>query len=278
LLTTRFARIAAVPAALAAWGLYESQLVRRSERDVPIAGLPAALEELRIGHLSDLHVGAPGLNSRALRRGVELVMASAPDLICITGDLRARVSGDADLRAGLRELHAPLGVYAILGNHDHASGHDPFADGVALTELDGTGVILLRDEHVDVVRAGARVRIAGVDPRTFERDATACGRELVAADADLGILLCHFPTVLDRLTPGAWGVVLTGHLHGGQLCIPTPTGKIRLSHRSRSYLEGVYGRDGTVMHLSRGLGTTFVPFRFAARPEVTILRLVATSA
>jgi len=271
-------RFSLLPATLAAWGLYESQAVRMVERDVPVRALAPSLAGLRIAHLSDLHVGAPGLNARAFRRGVELVMASEPDLVCITGDLRARVSGDADLRAGLRALHAPLGVYAVLGNHDHASGHDPFADGVALTELDGTGVMLLRDEHVDVRRRGARIRVGGIDPRTFAADPGARGEELVDPAADLRVLLCHFPTVLDRVAPHEWHLLLAGHLHGGQLCIPTPTGKIRLSHRSRQYLEGIYGRDGAVMHLSRGIGTTFVPFRFAARPEVTLLHLVATSA
>jgi len=79
--------------------------------------------------------------------------------------------------------------------------------------------------------------------------------------------------VLDRLRPGDYQLVLAGHLHGGQICLPFPGGKLRLSHLSRDYLEGVYARDGTVMHISRGVGTTFLPIRIAARPEVTTLVL-----
>ncbi|MDX6376290.1 MAG: uncharacterized protein QOE98_593 [Gaiellaceae bacterium] len=260
----------------AAWGLFESQWVERCVRELPVVGLNPAFDGLRVGHLSDLHVGAPGLNARALARGVELIRRADPDLVVISGDLRARRSGDAALRRSLALLDAPLGAYAVLGNHDHADGHDPFADGAALEELDGTPVRLLRDETVEIAARGGRIHVGGLAPRTFEGDDDERGAALVDATADLRILLCHFPRVLDRVRPGEWHVILSGHLHGGQLCIPYPGGRFRLSHLSRDYLEGVYARDGTAMHVSRGLGTTFVPLRFAARPEVTLLELRAT--
>lgn len=267
--------VATLGAAGLAWGLFESQWVESIVRHLPVNGLPPALEGLRIGHLSDLHVGAPGLNARALGRGVELIRRAQPDLIVITGDLRARRSGDAHLRRSLALLEAPLGVFAVLGNHDHADGHDPFADGAAVDELPGTSVRILSDEAVSIPAGGARILIGGIAPRTFERVPGARGAELVDPAADLRILACHFPRILDRLRAGEWHVVLTGHLHGGQLCIPYPGGRFRLAHLSRDYLDGVYVREGTAMHISRGLGTTFVPFRFAARPEVTVLHLHA---
>jgi len=267
--------VAGLGAAGLAWGLFESQWVELSVHHLPVAGLPPALDGLTIGHLSDLHVGAPGLNARALARGVELIRRAEPDLIVISGDLRARRSGDAALRESLAQLDAPLGAFAVLGNHDHADGHDPFADGAAVEELAGTPVRILSDEAVSVPVNGARILVGGIAPRTFEREPEARGAELVDPAADLRILVCHFPRILDRLRPGEWHVVLTGHLHGGQLCIPYPGGRIRLAHLSRDYLDGVYVREGTAMHLSRGLGTTFVPFRFAARPEVTVLHLHA---
>ncbi len=264
-----------VAAAGVGWGLYESQWVRACEREVPIAGLDPALDGLRIGHLSDLHVGAPGLNARSLARGVELIRRAEPDLVVVTGDLRARESGDDALRRSLALLDAPLGAFAVLGNHDHADGHDPLADGRALTDLDGTPVRLLSDETASVAARGARIHLGGLAPRTFEADDDERGAALVDRTAGLRLLLCHFPRVLDRVEPGEWQLILSGHLHGGQLCIPYPGGRFRLAHLSRDYLEGVYVRDGTAMHVSRGLGTTFVPLRFAARPEVTVLELRA---
>ena len=259
----------------AGWGLYEAQWVRLREVRVPTGRLPPALDGLRVAHLSDLHVGAPGLNARALRRGAELVRRAAPDLICVTGDLRARRAGDAALRRGLGSLEAPLGAYAILGNHDHAQGHDPFADGQAVEGLDGTPVRLLRDETVHLRVGDARLAVTGLDPRTHP-DRPVDRRTLPPADGDYRVLLCHFPRAFERLPPRAADLVLAGHLHGGQICLPYPGGKLRLSHRPGRYTEGLYGREGAVLHVSRGLGTTFVPFRFAARPEVTVLELRTT--
>lgn len=265
----------ALAAGVGAWGLWESQWVRAVTIDLPIAGLPPPLDGLRVGHVSDLHVGAPGLNVRALRAAVDALAAADPDLVCLTGDLRARVAGDHALRSELARLAPPLGAFAVLGNHDHGDGHDPFADGVPLRDLAGTRFRLLADERVRIAAPGGSIGIAGMAPVGFARDPTRAGRELVDPDADLRILLCHYPRVLDRLRPGDYQLVLAGHLHGGQICLPFPGGKLRLSHLSRAYLEGVYGREGTVMHISRGVGTTFVPIRVAARPEVTVLVLRA---
>ena len=272
---SRTSFLAGAIAASIGWGLWESQWVRLTERRVPIARLPDALVGLRIAHLSDLHVGAPALNGRSLRRGVDLIRDQAPDLICVTGDLRARVGGDRVLRRELGRLDAALGCCAILGNHDHADGHDPFADGTALTELDGTAFRLLDDERVDLTHGQQRIAIAGIAPRTFGGAGRPNGHDLRDPAAALAILLCHVPTILDRVAANDWDLILAGHLHGGQICVPLPTGKVRLAHLSRNYLEGVYVRDGTVMHVSRGTGTTFVPIRFAARPEVSVLTLVA---
>ena len=88
-----------------------------------------------------------------------------------------------------------------------------------------------------------------------------------------GILLVHFPDPMRRLAPGEFHLVLAGHLHGGQICVPTPRGKVRLEHLRAPCWEGVFELPEGVLHVSRGLGTSFVPFRFLARPEATILTL-----
>jgi predicted MPP superfamily phosphohydrolase len=263
--TDRYRIAAATATGIVAWGLFESQWVRHVQSRALVAGLEPGFAGLRVAHVSDLHVGAPGLNGRALRRAVDLVVDAAPDIVCISGDVRARVGGDRLLRRQLARLEAPLGSYAVLGNHDIGEGHDPFGDGVPLGDLDGTPVRLLADDRVVVHHPAGPIVIGGLAPQSDHLEPSR--------GPGLRILVCHYPTVLDRLRPGEWHVVLAGHLHGGQICIPLPTGKVRLAHASRSYLEGLYGRDGTVMHISRGVGTTFVPFRFAARPEVTILEL-----
>ena len=117
---------------------------------------------------------------------------------------------------------------------------------------------------------GKRVEIAGVDPRTWLH------RKRSGFDdprADLRILLCHFPDALHRVAPGRWDVILSGHLHAGQIVLPYGFGKLLLAHPRARYSDGLYLRGSTVMHVSPGLGTTFVPFRFFARPEATELVL-----
>ena len=98
--------------------------------------------------------------------------------------------------------------------------------------------------------------------------------QLVDETADLRILLCHFPSVLDFLPPGSFDLVLAGHLHDGQISFPLGRDrKYRFAHPNTRYTVGLYQRSGATMHVSPGLGTTFVPFRFFARPEATELVL-----
>jgi uncharacterized protein len=78
---------------------------------------------------------------------------------------------------------------------------------------------------------------------------------------------------VNLLAPGEFHLILAGHLHGGQICIPAPGGKVRLEHLRARYWEGLFELPQGTLHVSRGLGTSFVPFRFLARPEATILRL-----
>ena len=93
------------------------------------------------------------------------------------------------------------------------------------------------------------------------------------SDADLRILLCHFPRALDFVPRGRFDLILAGHMHAGQIVLPYGFGNLYLAHLGARYMDGVYERGGTVMHVSPGLGTTFVPFRFFARPEATELVL-----
>jgi len=95
----------------------------------------------------------------------------------------------------------------------------------------------------------------------------------LARPADFSILLCHYPRVLNHLEPGRFDLVLSGHMHDGQIALPFPGGKVRFAHLGARFLAGVYRNAAATMHVSAGLGTTFVPFRFAARPEATELVL-----
>ena len=258
---------AAAAAAAAGWGWFEAGWVRLRTLDAPVRGLPAELEDLRIVHLSDFHLGVPSRSLRAIERGVEWARERDPDLVAITGDLLSRPSGEARLRSLVAELPR---CYAVLGNHDYADSRDPFSKPAALSELEPA--TLLRDDSRILELRGLRVQIAGVDPLTYRRG-QALPERLVDRDTDFRILLCHYPYIIDKLTPGAFHLVLAGHLHSGQIALPFGSGKLRLSQVSWTYVEGLYQRPAATLHISPGLGTTFVPFRFFARPEATELVL-----
>lgn len=234
---------------------------------VRLRRLPPELDRLRIAHLSDFHLGLPSRGTRSVERAVEWVEERGPDLTLISGDLLSRPRGEARLRRLLERLPR---AYAVLGNHDYAASRDPFSRAVELIDL--APARLLADEAETIELRGRRVQVVGVDPRSYRRG-TARPERFADERADLRILLCHFPQVIDRLEPGVFDLVLAGHLHAGQITVPYPGGRVRLAHVRWTYVQGLYERPGGVLHLSAGLGTTFVPFRFFARPAATELVL-----
>jgi uncharacterized protein len=253
--------------AVVVWSWFEAGWLRRRVIELELEGVPAELDGLRIVHLSDLHLGVPSRGGRAVRDAVEWVGERRPDLVCITGDLVSRRSGMRELEDRLRAIGR---CYVVLGNHDFADSRDPFSQRVdpkAIAALEG--VTLLGDDAVDVDVRSRRVQIVGVDPQTYAAR-TAAPDRIADPGADLRILLCHFPGIMRRGS-SAFHLVLAGHLHAGQIVVPYPGGRLRLAHLRARDVEGTYEYGATKLHVSPGLGTTFVPFRLFARPEVTEL-------
>jgi predicted MPP superfamily phosphohydrolase len=256
-----------------AWAWFEAGWLRTRVLEVPFPDVPAELDGLRIAHLSDFHLGAPSRGLRAVREAVDWVAERRPDLVCVTGDLLSR-------RSGMRELErllARLGpCFVVLGNHDFADSPDPFSqriDREAVERIEGP--TLLTDESITVDLRGRQVQIVGVDPRSYARR-EARPDTLTDESADLRILLCHFPGIVRRI-PDVFHLILAGHYHSGQIVLPYPGGRLRLAHLRARDIEGVYEYGSTRLHVSPGLGTTFLPFRLFARPEVTELVVRSSS-
>jgi len=241
--------------------------LRRLEFELP--DLPAELDGLRIVHLSDFHLGVPSPGVGAVWQAALWARERRPDLVAMTGDLLTHPRGEPMLRALVRVL--PLPAVAVLGNHDVALSRDPQARPSNLQELEPA--TLLRDEGRMLELRGRGVWIAGADPRLIVQRRPRLDPNTLAREADFSILLCHYPRVLDGLEPGHFDLVLAGHMHDGQITLPYPGGKVLLAHPSATYRRGIYRNAAATMHVSAGLGTTFVPFRFAARPEATELVL-----
>lgn len=251
--------------------------MRLRELELELPGLPVELDGLRIVHLSDFHFGVPSPGIGAAWRAAAWARRRRPDLVAITGDLLTHPRGEPMLRELVQILPRP--VVAVLGNHDLAISRDPQARPSDLRELEPA--TLLRDEGRLLELRGRRVWVAGVDPRLIVRGRPKLDPNRLAdpteGSADFSILLCHYPRVLDCLEPGRFDLVLAGHMHDGQIALPLPGGKVRFAHPRARFNAGVYRSAAATMHVSAGLGTTFVPFRFAARPEATELVLRASS-
>ena len=254
--------------ALLAWGAFEAGWLRCRVLDVEIEGLPEELDGLTVAHLSDFHLGIRSRGRGATEKAFAWVASRRPDLVCITGDLASSPKGVPLLVELLGTLDRP---YVILGNHDVAATRDPFSQPADLAQL-GDVAILLRDAAATTERAGKQIQLVGVDPRSYSAG-TARPSQLADRAADLRILLCHFPGIGRKLQPGAFHLLLAGHLHAGQIVLPHPRGRLSLAHPRSRLSSGVYTTEGGPMHISPGTGTTFVPFRFFARPEVTELVL-----
>lgn len=254
---------------------------------VPIRGLPLALDGRRIAQLTDLHV-SEFVGEEHVEQAVALAMRARPDLIALTGDyvsgkmndvtarVYRRAIGRLDGRSyvqiagrALAGLSAPLGVYAVLGNHDHWSDHKR----ELIEELARAGAHVLRNEHVRIETRGERIWLAGVDDALVRRANFDQALRGVGEDG-FRMLLAHEPDVADIAARHAIQLQLSGHTHGGQVRLPV-LGALELPQLGRRYpigLQRVRGTD-TLVYTSRGVGVTSPPVRFNCPPEVTVITL-----
>ncbi len=260
--------------------LIEPRIVRLEQLEVPVRRLPAALDGLRIAHLTDLHVSANRLQHGVVRRALELANGSHPDMIVLTGDL---VHRDPHARRAvelLRGLQAPLGVWAVMGNHDYNWTwrhrvpdriEHVYSDEEWASLLREAGITMLANESVAVERDGARLWLAGCgDPY--------CGRDDLprtlggVPDTEPCVLLCHSPDIVDDpLAPRA-DLILCGHTHGGQVRIPLIGPIYAPCRRARERCRGLTRVAGTLMYANRGVGASNM-LRFHCPPEVALITL-----
>ena len=247
------------------------------EVDVPVPGLPAALDGLRLVQLSDLHAGDV-FDEETLLPAVALARACRPHLLLVTGDFVTHAAGDVGLLGhALGRIEPTLGGFAVFGNHDYRGRRE----GLIANLLRRQGIRVLRNENVvlsDPAWGQARLAVAGLEDIEESKGAhlepTVAGLGPPAGDAGqhVRILLAHNPDTVDRLPPGLFHLVLSGHSHGGQIVLPLvgTLGRPWMPRRVRGDFDLP---GGGRLHVNRGLGVLVLPFRVGARPEVTLLTL-----
>jgi len=239
--------------------------------------LGAGLDGFRIAQISDLHFG-PYSGEPEVRAAMQAVRAARPDLIVLTGDFitstwlfqYGRRSAEKIVPCAelLRELRAPYGVFAILGNHDWAN-----PDFVADT-LRCAGIRVLRNESVPMERGGTRFWLAGTDS-AMERAADLDRTLSFIPTGEPVVLLAHEPDFADEAARYPVDIQLSGHSHGGQIVLPGVPGY--LPPLGRKYPRGLYTVGKLKLYVNRGIGVSGAPVRVGAAPEVTIVELNSAS-
>jgi uncharacterized protein len=253
------------------------------EWDVAHPGWPAGAAPLRIGVLTDIHAVEPWMSARRIADIAARMNALKPDMVVLLGDyvnaLRPRYYSKlvpvADWVSALSGLRAPLGVFAVLGNHDWSSGEVP----VIRRAFHKAGIALLENAAVKIPRGGSHFWVAGLNDQL---NWTSRGIGDMAAtlarvkDRAPVVLLAHEPDVISYVPPRVT-LTLAGHTHGGQVYIPF-IGRPSLSVIGARYAKYPYGHiveNGRHLIVSSGLGVSGYPVRFLVPPEIAIVTLGA---
>ena len=262
------AGLAGVSATAAYASLFEPFNYELTETEISVGDLPAAFGGFRIAHVTDVHHSRL-VSIEEVRRVVEIVRGARPDMVALTGDYTTSRRGYIEPCAeALGSIDAPHGTWAVLGNHDHYNDAE-----LTTRALTRRGVGVLNNANTTIVRGGEALQLAGVDDWGW--GACDIPRALRGLDpARPTVLLSHEPRVFDMEEARAVSLILSGHTHGGQICLPLVGAPARLLARGEfRYLRGHYERDGAQLYVSRGTGVIGIAARLGARPEVAIIRL-----
>ena len=226
--------------------------------------LPDAFRGFTILHLSDLHADMSG---PAMDRLVELLPGLDYDICVLTGDYRGKTFGPftASLEGVARvraQLRGP--VYGVLGNHDTIR---------MVPELEDMGIGMLLNETVALTRGPSRIHLSGVDDAHFFR---VDNIEKAAADipeGELSVLLSHTPEIYRQAAHAGFDVMLAGHTHGGQICLPGSIPITLDSNLPRAFGAGAWRYGAMAGYTSVGAGSSVIAVRLNCLPEITLHRL-----
>lgn len=246
---------------------------------------PSAMPPLKIAVLTDLHAVDPWMSVSRITQIVETANALEPDLIVLLGDYvsglpkyHTRIIPIAEWTQPLAKLRAPLGVYAILGNHDWWDDRRGVRDGIR-----AAGIPVLENHALKIDRNGQRFWLAGLGDQLAHPlgrgryrgadnlDATI---RQTMGDRDPVVLLAHEPDIFVRV-PARVAVTLAGHTHGGQVLLPFIGRPILPGVNGKRFAYGHIVEGGRHMVVSSGLGLTGLPVRFGVPPEIAVVTVTA---
>lgn len=269
-----------------AWGfLVEPNLLFVNDYDIKVKGWEPALDNFKIVVIGDIHGGSNFIDGAKIRQVVERANEQDADVIVLLGDYvseslldHSKLSMPVETIAeNLKGLRARYGVYAVLGNHD---GY--FNIPRIRRALEAEGIRVLENEAVSIEKNGQKLRIVGLPdllstntPRNGIPNAEAGLDRLEDKDGKV-IVLAHNPDDIASVT-GLQDFVLflAAHTHGGQVRVPFYGALIVPTQMGRKYAAGHFTIEGVDCFVTKGIGTSIIPVRFAAPPEISVLNISA---
>jgi uncharacterized protein len=245
-------------------GLRNAERVELRHNDIKFGQLPLLFEGFTILHISDMHAD---MNQGAMSRLIELVDDLHYDICVLTGDFRGKTFGpfDATLEGVARvRSHLTSPVFGVLGNHDTIR---------MVPGLEQIGIRVLLNESEAILRGNERIHLVGIDDAHFYRvDNIGKAVAGIAAGA-FSILLSHTPEIYRQAAHAGFRLLLSGHTHGGQICLPGSIPITLDSALPRRFGSGAWRYHDMIGYTSVGAGSSIVPVRINCRPEITLHRL-----
>lgn len=258
---------------LGMWSFFlEPQSLRLCAYEVEVTGWPHGLDSMRIALLSDFHVGSPYNGLQKLREIVARTNAAEPDLVLLGGDyvvgwvLGGRLVPPEEMTATLASLEAPLGVYAVMGNHD--LWFDAERVRRALSEA---RIRVLEDEAVALPTETGELWLMGLRDHRAGRPDVSGALEKVPDGVPV-LALTHNPDLFPEI-PSRVRLTLAGHTHGGQVRLPLLGTPIVPSRYGSRFVRGLVVEGDRHLFVTPGLGTTILPVRFRVPPEISLIRV-----
>jgi uncharacterized protein len=261
----------AAPFAAMGYGVFvERTDFRLREIEVPLPGLAADLDGLRILHLSDIHLSA-FLSEAELARVIDACRELHPHLAAVTGDLISTRGDplDACIRQ-LARLRSDAGAFACMGNHERVASAEQHAAEAGAR----AGIRFLRGRNEALRFGQSTLNLAGVDYQPgSQRSRYLVGAERLVDPAACNVLLSHNPDVFPVAARQGYNLMLAGHTHGGQVTVEILDQTINPARFFTPYVYGLYRSGAAAAYVTRGIGTIGLPARIGAPPEISLLRL-----
>jgi predicted MPP superfamily phosphohydrolase len=240
----------------------EDVQVRRNR--IAFADLPSAFEGFTILHMTDMHVE---MNRGAMDRVIELLPGLTYDLCVLTGDFRAKTFGRFDRTLEALEricAHVRAPIYGVLGNHDTIR---------MVPGMEAMGIRMLLNEAVEVTRGNQRIHLAGIDDAHYYRVDNIQKTAEGIPHGEFSILLSHTPEIYRQAAHAGFRLLLGGHTHGGQICLPGAIPITLDSALPRRMGAGAWRYNQMIGYTSVGVGSCIVPVRLNCLPEIVLHRL-----